>query len=117
MINVCRTSATNSHLMVQTSDQRLRMRSSVDQISRECYSLESNRSPDWHRSVGRPNLDPLGRLGEVMACPDCEHVRREYLVFRRAVDRFAKTLGQLEREQSRIADQHRPVGVNQFPRR
>lgn len=46
-----------------------------------------------------------------MACPECSALRREYLVFRKAVESFAGILDQLENERRRIADESRPVGV------
>lgn len=48
-----------------------------------------------------------------MSCPECSNVRREYLLFRKAVDRFAHILDQLEVERRRIADVHRPASILQ----
>lgn len=53
----------------------------------------------------------LSRYGEVMSCPECSNVRHEYLVFRKAVERFAGILDQLEGERRRIADEQRPADI------
>lgn len=36
-----------------------------------------------------------------MACSECDSIRREYLMFRKAVARFGLTLDQLENERRR----------------
>jgi hypothetical protein len=53
----------------------------------------------------------LGRTGEVLSCPDCEHRFREYLIFRSAVVRFANLLDDLEIERRRIREENRPPEV------
>ena len=43
-----------------------------------------------------------------MACNECENMRREYLLFRKAVTRFGALLDQLEVERLRISNESRP---------
>ena len=43
-----------------------------------------------------------------MACPECEDMLREYIIFRSAVARFAARLEDLERERVRLIDERRP---------
>lgn len=50
-----------------------------------------------------------------MSCPKCENRDREYLVFRKAVAKFAKLLDQLEVERRRVANENRPHGVLPMP--
>lgn len=40
-----------------------------------------------------------------MACSECEAIRKEYLVFRKAVARFGIALDQLEVERQRLANE------------
>lgn len=49
-----------------------------------------------------------------MACPECENLSREYLIFRKAVARFAVALDQLEQERQRIHDENRPDGAHDY---
>jgi len=51
-----------------------------------------------------------------MACPECEETRKQYLIMRRAVLGFARSLDQLETDRVRLANQDRlacfpPIGV------
>ena len=46
-----------------------------------------------------------------MACSECENMRREYLLFRKAVTRFGALLDQLEVERLRIVSERRPDSI------
>ena len=37
-----------------------------------------------------------------MACSDCDSIRKEYTLFRKAITRFGKLLDQLEAERQRL---------------
>ena len=56
-------------------------------------------------------MGSLGRTGEVLSCPDCEHRFREYLIFRSAVVRFANYLDDMENERRHILEDCRLEGA------
>ena len=46
-----------------------------------------------------------------MACPECDEVREQYLIFVKAFRSFGMTLEQLDAERRRILDRKRPKGA------
>jgi len=51
-----------------------------------------------------------------MSCPECRDVARDYLLFKNAVYRFARTLAQLDAERLRVIKHNTPEGMPNLAR-
>jgi hypothetical protein len=51
-----------------------------------------------------------------MSCPECQDVVRDYLIFKNAVYRFARTLAQLDKERLRVIHVNTPKGMPNIAR-
>lgn len=88
------------------------MKEAIVYLANPCVGPPRLSELDLSRFVSDAKLWALGRKVQLrMPCPECLSVSEDFLIFRNAVYRFARTLGQLEAERLRVLNQNLPEGV------